>query len=381
VYTTLLSAVPLLALSFSLIKVFGVHNLLQPQLYRLMEPLGPNGAEITDAVIGVVDNVKGGLLGSLALVFFIYTAIAMVQKVEASFNYVWYVARPRSLARRVTEYISVLLVGPVVMTTALGLIASFTNDSLVRRVVAIEPFGSVLLLAGEILPYVLVIVVFTLLYKFLPNANVRLQSALTGGVVAGVVWSFAGSVFASIVALSVTRNAIYSTFAVAISALIWLYVNWLILLIGAQIAFYAQNPSYLRVGRTEPRLSNALREKIALSIMYHIGMAFRKGNSRCTTGTISAETNIPGRTLGPVISDLEAAGLISATQEEVLIPGREMSRIPLAEILAAVRCGGDTGALIAPVWAPAVDEVAGRVQSTIEDLTSGTSLSEWLDGG
>lgn len=86
VYITLLSTVPFLAFSFSLIKVFGVHNSLKPQLYRLLEPLGPKGAEITDAVIGAVDKVQGGLLGTLSLAFLIYTAIAMVQRVESSFN-------------------------------------------------------------------------------------------------------------------------------------------------------------------------------------------------------------------------------------------------------------------------------------------------------
>lgn len=381
VYITLLSTVPFLAFSFSLIKVFGVHNSLKPQLYRLLQPLGPKGAEITDAVIGAVDKVQGGVLGTVSLAFFIYTAIAMVQRVEASFNYVWHVTRPRSLARRLTEYVAVLLIGPVVMTAAVGLIASISSDVLVQRILAIEPFGSALLLAGTVLPYVLVIAVFTFLYKFLPNAPVQLRAAVTGGVVAGSLWSLVGSVFASILALSGARNAIYSTFAITISALIWLYVSWLVLLSGAQIAFYVQNPMALRLGRQEPRMSNGLRERIALNVMYLVGLAFRSGNSRCTTRTISSETNIPGLTLGPVIADLEAAGLISAIQEEALVPGRDLSRITLADILAAVRAGCETGALVQPTWSAPVDDVARGVESAIDRLTTGTTLSDLLDQG
>jgi membrane protein len=255
VYTTLLSAVPLLALSFSVIKIFGVHNRLQPQLYRLMEPLGPKGAEITDWVIRAIDNLEGGVLGTLALVFLIYTAIAMVEKVESTFNYIWQITRPRHLAQRLSEYLSVLLIGPVVMTFALGLIASLGAHSVVQALSAIEPFGSAMVVVGQVLPYVLVIAVFTFLYKFLPNSAVRFGAALTGGIAAGIMWAFVGSVFASVVALSASQQAIYSTFAVAISALIWLYLSWLILLVGAQIAFYAQNPLYLRLGQRAYRIS------------------------------------------------------------------------------------------------------------------------------
>lgn len=379
VYITLLSAVPFLAFSFSLIKVFGVHNSLKPQLYRLLKPLGAQGVEITDSVIRAVDNVEGGVLGSLALVFFLYTAIAMVQKVEESFNYVWHVARPRSLSRRLTEYASVLLFAPVLMTVALGLIASLASDSLVRMLVAIEPFGTALLIAGKLNPYVLVIVAFTFLYRFLPNAQVQLGAAATGGVIAGVLWSFMGLAFASLLAESASQNAIYSTFAVAISALFWLYLSWLILLIGAQIAFYVQNPVALRPGRREPARSNGLRERIALNVMYLIGMAFRNGDSRCTTRTIASTLDLPGLTLAPVIAELEAAGLISAIQDEALVPGRDLSRITLAEILAAVRGGATSGRLVQPTWSGPVNKLATSVDACIGKLTAATTLSDFLD--
>ena len=119
VYTTLLSVVPLIAFSFSVLQGFGIHNQLEPFLYDFLEPLGAQGAEITTQVIQLVDNVKGGVLGGISLAFFIYTAVSMVQKMEESFNYVWYVAKRRSLARRLTAYLIVLLIGPVVIVVQL----------------------------------------------------------------------------------------------------------------------------------------------------------------------------------------------------------------------------------------------------------------------
>jgi DNA-binding IscR family transcriptional regulator len=113
--------------------------------------------------------------------------------------------------------------------------------------------------------------------------------------------------------------------------------------------------------------------------MYLIGLAFRNGDPGCTTTTIATATNLPGLTLGPVIADLESAGLISATQEEALVPGRDLSRITLADVLAAVRGGCATGELVQPTWSGPVDDVAGRVEAAITGLTTGTTLSDFLD--
>ena len=107
VYTTLLSVVPLLAVSFAILKGFGVFNQLEPYLDDLLAPLGQQGEDITTQVLNLVDNVKGPVLGSVGLAFFLYTAISMVQKVEESFNYVWYVSKPRSFSRRWTRASSV----------------------------------------------------------------------------------------------------------------------------------------------------------------------------------------------------------------------------------------------------------------------------------
>jgi DNA-binding IscR family transcriptional regulator len=113
--------------------------------------------------------------------------------------------------------------------------------------------------------------------------------------------------------------------------------------------------------------------------MYLIALAFRNGDPGCTTTTISSAINIPGLTLGPVLAELEAAGLISATQEEALVPGRDLSRITLADILAAVRGGCETGALVRPTWSAPVNELAASVEAAITGLTAMTTLSDFLD--
>ncbi|MEL7537241.1 MAG: YihY/virulence factor BrkB family protein [Pseudomonadota bacterium] len=379
VYTTLLSIVPLLAFSFSLFKGFGIHNNLETELYNVMAPLGEKGKEITDWVITTVDNVEGSVLGTISLAFFIYTAIAMVQKVESSFNFVWQVEHVRNLARRITEYISVLLIGPLAMAIALTLIASISSNTLVMRLASIEPFGSAMVMLGKILPVLLVIGVFTFLFKFLPNATVSFRAALTGGVASGIFWATAGSLFASFVAVSTTRNAIYSTFAVAISALLWLYVSWLILLIGAQIAFYAQHPVFLKLGRTSPTLSNEFRERLALNVMFLVADSFRSGENQLDVDSVAAQLNVPTLSLGAVLADLAADGLVRFTEQGTLLPGRELSRLRIRDVYDSIRRHGNEEFTGTPVWSAPVQHLFTDLDSAGVGVFGELSLADWLD--
>ena len=271
VYTTLLSIVPLLAFSFTLLKGYGMHEEVALRLYMFLEPLGASGREFTQNLIDVVNAVNIRALVGFGLIFFIYAAISMVQKIEASFNYVWYVDKPRSFARRFVEYISVLSVGGILILVALTMISVLQSAALVDYLVNNTFFGPPIAAAGKLLPYVIVCAVFTFLYVIVPNTKVRFTSALIGGVAGGMMWATASVIFATFVADSVRSNAVYAGFAVPISLLIWVYLNWLILLIGSQIAFYTQNRAYLQIGRREPRLSNAMRERLALNLMLLVG--------------------------------------------------------------------------------------------------------------
>lgn len=379
VYTTLLSVVPLIAFSFSVLKGFGVHQQLEPLLYEFLEPLGAQGERIGTEVMQLVDNVKGGLLGGISLAFFIYTAISMVQKVEESFNYVWYVSKPRSFARRFTEYTIVLLIGPVAIVVALGILASIQSNDFTQYLLSTRAISPLVVAFGKLTPYLIVSAVFTFLYKFMPNTRVSIGAALLGGIAGGFLWASMGVFFTSFVVEAARIPNVYRGFAVAIMVLIWLYLNWLVLLIGAQIAFYVQKPAFLRLGRREPRLSNAVRERLVLSIMIAVGEAFRNPGKNISLEEISRDLNIPTIALAPTITRLEREGLILTTEKENLIPARDLSKISLYDIIDVVRSGGVTGSYRDPNWSPQVDELAGRIDKAIVASLSDTTLANLLD--
>ena len=379
VYTTLLSVVPLIAFSFALLKGFGVDQLLEDRMYLLLEPLGDKGQEITDNVMRLVKNVNGGLLGGVSLAFFIYTAISMVQKVEEAFNYAWYVSKPRSFARRFTEYVFVLTIGPVAIVLALGMIGSLQNEGIVRYLLENQIIGPLFVATSKVTPFLIVTSAFAFLYWFMPNTKVRLRSALVGGVAGGFLWATLGVIVATFIVNSARTMSVYGGFAIAIIALIWLYLNWLVLLVGAQLAYYHQNPAYLRIGRREPRLSSSLRERLALNIMLLVGQAFRDSETSITIADISDTLGIPSITLDPIVASLEGSGLLTSTETEELIPGRDLARIALGDILAVVREIGETGSVSQPRWSPTVEEIGSRLDSAVASTLKGKTLTELLD--
>jgi membrane protein len=378
VYTTLLSVVPLVAFSFSVLKGLGVHNRLRPYLYQVLEPLGPQGKAITDEVIALVDNVEGGVLGGLSLAFFIFTSISMVQKVEEAFNYVWHVASPRSIARRFSEYTLVLLVSPVVVVTALGMIASIRSNRIVQALLENESFGPMFVTISETAPLLLITSVFIFLYMFVPNTRVRFVPAALGGVFAGVLWAALGAIFANFVAYTTTKQIIYSSFAVAISALLWLYLSWLVLLVGAQLAFYLQHPEYLRIGRREPRLSNNMRELLALNVMFVVAKAYRDARA-VTFQQIGEQLKVPSIALTPVVESLVNAGLLLSIERVGLVPGKDMARIKLAEILHVVRQRGETGSYRGPRWIPGIAELGQELEAAVNGVVGEQTLADLVD--
>jgi membrane protein len=305
----------------------------------------------------------------------------MIQKVEESFNSVWRVAEPRSIARRITEYLSVLIVGPALIVPALGIMAALGNHSAVQAIAKIEPFGTLIAGLGVVTPYFLVIGVFTFLYGFVPNTKVRLRAALIGGIVAGFLWVGSGMLFASFVGSAKSTLLIYAGFAIVILTLIWLHISWLILLVGAQLAFYVQHPQCLRPGTTTEHLTAALAERLALSVMYLVGRDYSYAeNNHYTLNSLAERLFIAASTLTPILRRLERAGLILATDSERLVPGRDVAGIALFEILDAVRSDHTDRVMKHIRSVPAADAMAIRTTAAMRESLKGQTLKELISG-
>lgn len=370
VYTTLLSLVPLLAIGFSMLKALGVHNRVEPALAELLEPLGERGREITARIIEFVDNIQVGVLGFLGLLFLLYTVVSLLQKVEHAMNFIWHVPGQRRMLEKVRDYLSAVIIGPLLLIAAAGVIASLMSSQVMQAVAAFGPLGDLIALAGRLTSLLLIVAAFTFLYMFLPNTRVTLKAALAGGIAAGLLWTVAGWGFATFIAGSTRYTAIYSAFATLIFFLIWLYLVWLIVLLGGAVSFYVQNPQYIGVDRGRLRYGIALTEKAALLVLYHIAGDWYRGDHPPTADGLARRTGLPEPLLLQVCDALDRSGFIEAVGDRGggYLPARPPENTTLASVLEAIRRDdGDGHPPVAALEEPtALTEVTSRIGSALD---------------
>jgi len=381
VYTTLLSFVPLLAVSFSVLKGFGVHNQIEPLLLNFLEPLGDKGIEMTHNIVGFVENMKIGVLGALGLGMLLYTVISLIQKIEAAFNFTWRISSARNLSQRFSNYLSVVMVGPVLIFSAVGITASLKSHTIVNAIEALPYMSDLIQLAGRFVPYVLIIAAFSFVYVLVPNTRVKIKSALYGAIVAGILWRWTGALFASFAGGSTSYTAIYSGFAILLLFMIWLYLGWLILLIGASISYYHQHPERLRWKAERFSISGIMRENLALQLMLEIGRAHLYAKDFIPTReALCQRLNIPESMTNRMLNNLQQCDLIrqSCDADTAFLPARSVEQIRLTEVLQAARVAEDDGMSQQLKLDPAVTQLQQNVEQNLQQTLSDQSLKDLI---
>jgi membrane protein len=338
VYTSLFAIVPVVAVSFSVLKAFGYHRELEPVLFEFLRPLGAKGYELTAKIMQFVENTQTTVLGTVGVVILLYTVLIMIQKVEDALNFTWHVERPRSLAKRLTEYLVVMLIGPIVIVASMVLMTRIEASDVMSRLsgLAANATGAVGLRA-HFAPYVMVIGLFWFVYFYMPNTRVRLQSAFIGALFGGAAWVALGAVFTRIAVYSTQTAVIYAGFAIVLLFLVWLHMSWLIMLLGAQLSFYTQHPEHLRSGHGPIPTTSVLRERIALGAMYLLGQRFVQGGERWKVSDLADRMDVPASVVDGALRLLEDRGLVLTAEDDTVAPARDLASITLAEILDAIR--------------------------------------------
>jgi membrane protein len=370
-YSTLLSLVPFLAVMFSVLKAFGVQNALEPFLAQMLQPLGAEASEVTSRLISFVENIRVGILGAAGVALLFYTVVTLVGKIEDALNQIWRLPRSRSWGQRVTAYLSVVLVGPVMVFTALALTASAQSYWLVERLFKIGFVSYIFTLTTSVMPFLLLCATFTFLYKLIPYTKVRLTSALVGGAAAGLLWQLVGMGFAAFVANSAQYAAIYSSFAIVIVFLVWVYVGWLIFLTGAEVAYFHQHPhAFIREALHGAR-GHRFQEWLALSALVEITRRHFSDRPPWQPTELAASLGVSS--LENFIDDFVRAGILlrSADPEGVAL-ARPPESVTVKDILDIV-C--DSAAQQLKNSGPAADILARRDRAVHEALEGATLKS------
>lgn len=346
VYTTLLSLIPLLAISFSVLKGFGVHREIESFLITYLAPFGERADEIAAQLVTYIDNTNVSVLGYVGFALLFYTIISLLQKIEKAFNYVWHVTRHRSIMLRVRDYLVILIIGPTLMFIATGIWTSILGTDVIERVARIQPLGWLLQAFTHALPVLLVTIAFSFIYTLVPNATVRWRAAITGGVVAGILWNIGGVAFAVFVGRSANYPAIYSGFATAMFFMIWLYISWMILLVGASISYYMQNPASASQMQGAFAISNVLKEKLALAIVIVIGRRFYSDKPQLTSSQLTEHLHVPPSATDHVLGALVEGDILirAGNGDPMYLPAHAWDTLSVGDVMNCVRSFGDISA-------------------------------------
>lgn len=371
VYTTLLSIVPLIAFSFAILKNLGFQNRVEPILQNILEPLGSQRDTIIQKILDFVDRVNLAALGVLFIALLVYTVLSMVQKIEHSFNSIWRVSNMRSFVQRFSSYLSVILIGPTVIFIVLGAAA----DGL-RRVISEEQFSWLYALFNQLTPFLMIIGLSTFLYIFMPNTKVKVRYALIGGLVTGVLWQITGRIFAFSAGNANYEN-IYPGLAIAVLFLFWIYLIWLILLVGCSVTFYSQHAKQITKTRNSPS-SAVVDELTGLSILYRVASQFDQIGGGVAIVDIESKLSVGPETTQRIINKLvKHKILVVSGNGEELIPAQSLDKLYVTDVLKILRAA-ETNLPESLTQYGAVTTLMQEVNNTFDKVGAETTIAQWV---
>ncbi|MBE9531782.1 MAG: YihY/virulence factor BrkB family protein, partial [Proteobacteria bacterium] len=242
-FYTLLSIVPVVAMAFGVAKGFGYEDVLRDQLLARFA----GQEEVFTIIIGfahtLLENTRGGMVAGIGMAVLLWTVIKVLYHIEYSFNEIWQIKRPRSLKRRLSNYISFMVIGPALLIAS-GSVTVFINSHILlvtERIALLSFMGPFTFLLLKLVPYILIWAILTFAYVVMPNVKVSFKSALIAAIIAGTCYQFAQWGYIHFQVGIARYNAIYGSFAALPLFLIWLEISWIIVLFGAEISYSHQN--------------------------------------------------------------------------------------------------------------------------------------------
>lgn len=344
-YFSLLSIVPVLALAFGIAKGFGLDEMLESEITKSMSGQKEVLNYILSFTKSMLGTAKGGLIAGLGFVLLIWSVINLLSNIESSFNTVWDIKKSRTIIRKFTDYLTIILLGPILVILA-GSSTVFISTSLSNfGDSSLFNFATPLFFKfAKIIPFIIVWLSFTLLYLVMPNTKVNFKSAMLAGILAGTVFQIFQSLYVSFQAGATRINAIYGSFAALPLFLIWLQTSWFIVLIGAEISFVVQNVKLKGASKRLKKISIKYQKKLAILIVKELIDNFSDAKPPQTTQQIATKTTIPVYTTSFLLENLTSSGIVSKVLNDKKItfqPAMSVENLTITKVLNAYEAKGD----------------------------------------
>ena len=341
-YYTILSIVPLAAMAFGLAKAFGFDS----ELTRIVNDMLVGHEVIAQYVLDFADtylkNMKGGLVAGIGLAMLLWAVMKLIGHTEKSFNQIFETKQSRSLVRKFSDYISIVIIAVIAIvaySSVMVMMTGFVSDGGI--------FGEVWKFLASITPFVAVWIGLSLIYYILPSTKVRLTAALLGGAIAGIALIITQFAYLYFQIGMTQNNAIYGSFAAIPLFLIWMQTTWYIVLLGCEVAFACQNAESYNYELNTKTFSLSLRRKIALCILSYVTKEFDMCHQAPSLSQISANLKLPISFVSRMMNDLTNANLLSEIKadeksEVAYQPAFDIHKLTVAVFIDKIESYGDS---------------------------------------
>jgi membrane protein len=314
-FFSLLSIVPVVAMAFGIAKGFHFEKMLQEKILEKFAGQEDALLKIFDFANTMLENTKGGLIAGIGVIILFWTTIKLLGNIESSFNDIWGGKKSRPLPRMATDYLSLMLIAPVLFVLSSSATV-FVTTQIAFIAGKLEILGNLKPLIFFFLktaPFVIMWTLFGFIYVFIPNTKVDLKSGIIAGVVAGSGYQIMQWLYIKFQVGVAQYNAIYGSFAALPLFLAWLQISWLIVLIGAEIAHAHQHADLFEYEPDSRRVSASFKKLLSLWVTRLLCKQFASEPSHLTGDELGRITNIPKRLLTGIIDELRASGIINTT--------------------------------------------------------------------
>jgi len=340
-----LSIVPVFAVAFGIAQGFGFEDKLETQIRETFAGQEEVMAKVIEFSRSSLENVSGGLVAGISILFLLWSVIKLLNHIENAFNKIWNIKKPRSFIRKFTEYLAIILVGPIfiLLSSSTTVFISTQLKSLQEEGTLFDLTSGFLLSLVQLAPFILLWILFTLLYIIIPNRNVKFLPALIAGIVAGTAFEFLQSGYVYFQVAMSRYNAIYGSFAALPLFLIWLQISWLIILFGAEISHAVQYSRQFINAEETKNLSFRTLKTICLNVLQKVAENFRKGEAS-KPSALADELNLPMAYIEVSFNSLLKASLISKVDgngsEPAYQPSTALENLKLASIITQLENNG-----------------------------------------
>jgi membrane protein len=346
-FYTVLSIPSVMAMLFGIAKGFGFEKRLEERLYENF----PGQEEILTSVISfsnsLLEQTKGGLIAGIGVAVLFWSVLKVLGHIENALNKIWEIRESRSWGRKISDYLSVMLVAPmlILMSGSITVFITTQITQITQKVTWLEMLSPLIYFSFNLIPYFLIWVLFTVVYVLMPNTKVNMRGGILAGIIAGTIFQIFQGVYIEFQIGVARYNAIYGSFAALPLFLFWVQISWWIVLFGAELSFASQNVRSYEYDPDSRRISPAFKKLLMLQVTHLLVHHFKSGKPPLTAAKISKRLSIPIRLLHQILYELTTAGLLieTRTKSENQFghqPARDINAITIGSVLEAIDHNG-----------------------------------------